>query len=364
MKIVYDNIIFSLQKAGGISIYWTELIKRFKNKGEILFYEKKNNNIFRKLIFYDVKNESALGFKILRYLPFIKKLPEKSIFHSSYYRISLQKDIANITTVHDFTYEYFRTGMAKYIHIWQKGFAIKKSDGIICVSENTRRDLMKFYPMIEDSKVKVIYNGVGNEFIKLENSKEFLIEQFEILKNKKYILYVGDRSTYKNFNIAVEVLKQLDDYMLVIVGGQKLSGFENELIDPIKNRTCHFRGISSEKLNILYNNAFCLLYPSSYEGFGIPVSEAMKSGCPVVSTNTSSIPEVAGQAALLVDDIKANSFIPNIKHLENKKLRDELIYKGLEQSKKFSWDKCFSETYDFYETIWKKNQLKVDRKNG
>ena len=364
MKIAYDNIIFSLQKAGGISIYWTELIKRFKNKSEILFYEKKNNNIFRKLIFYDVKNESALGFKILRYLPFIKKLPEKSIFHSSYYRISLQKDIANITTVHDFTYEYFRTGMAKYIHIWQKGFAIKKSDGIICVSENTRRDLMKFYPMIEDSKVKVIYNGVGNEFIKLENSKEFLIEQFEILKNKKYILYVGDRSTYKNFNIAVEVLKQLDDYMLVIVGGQKLSGFENELIDPIKNRTCHFRGISSEKLNILYNNAFCLLYPSSYEGFGIPVSEAMKSGCPVVSTNTSSIPEVAGQAALLVDDIKANSFILNIKHLENKKLRDELIYKGLEQSKKFSWDKCFSETYDFYETIWKKNQLKVDRKNG
>jgi glycosyltransferase involved in cell wall biosynthesis len=354
MKIVYDNIIFSLQKAGGISIYWTELIKRFKNKGEILFYEKKNNNIFRKLIFYDVKNESTLGFKILRYLPFIKKLPEKSIFHSSYYRISLQKDIANINTVHDFTYEYFRTGMAKYIHIWQKGFAIKKSDGIICVSENTRRDLMKFYPMIEDSKVKVIYNGVGNEFIKLENSKEFLIGQFEILKNKKYILYVGDRGTYKNFNIAVEVLKQLDDYMLVIVGGQKLSSFENELIEPIKNRTCHFRGISSEKLNILYNNAFCLLYPSSYEGFGIPVSEAMKSGCPVVSTNTSSIPEVAGQAALLVDDIKVNSFIPNIKHLENKKLRGELIYKGLEQSKKFSWDKCFSETYDFYETIWKK----------
>ena len=82
MKIAYDNIIFSLQKAGGISIYWTELIKRFKNKSEILFYEKKNNNIFRKLIFYDVKNESTLGFKILRYLPFIKKLPEKSIFHS------------------------------------------------------------------------------------------------------------------------------------------------------------------------------------------------------------------------------------------------------------------------------------------
>lgn len=100
--------------------------------------------------------------------------------------------MANITTVHDFTYEYFRKGLPKYIHTWQKGFAIKKSDGIICISEHTKKDLMGFYPEIEEFKIRVIYNGVGEEFKKFENPKELLKDDFEILKDTRYILYVGD----------------------------------------------------------------------------------------------------------------------------------------------------------------------------
>lgn len=357
MKIIYDNIIFFLQKAGGISIYWAELIKRLKYKKNIVFYESENQNIFRKEIDIKTQKESSFDLRFLRYLPFMKKLSSKSVFHSSYYRVSLKKDVVNITTVHDFTYEYFRSGLAKYIHIWQKGFAIKKSDGIICVSENTKNDLMKFYPMIEKSKIKVIYNGVGEEFIKLEKPNFFLINKFEILKDKKYILYIGDRSNYKNFDIAIEVINELKDFYLVVIGGKDFEDGEKEKIKNIKNRIYHFRGISGDDLNIVYNNAFCLLYPSSYEGFGIPISEAMKAGCPVISTNISSIPEVAGDAGLLVNNIQANDFIIEIRKLENNKFRNSLINKGFEQSKKFSWDKCFDETYKFYQETW-------DRKFG
>lgn len=358
MKIVYDNIIYSLQKAGGISIYWTELIKRLiQKKDNILFFEFFNNNIFKKYIDIKTQEEFRLNLKILRYLPFLKKIPVKSIFHSSYYRVSLQKNIVNITTVHDFTYEYFGNGLAKYIHMWQKGFAIKRSDGIICVSENTKKDLKKFYPKIDESKIEVIYNGVSNQFLTIEDPEKYLIGDFKILNNIKFILYVGDRSSYKNFDISIRILEELDDYSLVIVGGKELDNSEKEYIKNIKDRVYHFRGIGGVELNILYNNAFCLLYPSSYEGFGIPICEAMKASCPVISTSISSIPEVAGDAALLVSDIKKEYFIKEVKKLENKEFRNELIIKGLKQVEKFSWDKCFDETYKFYVKVYRKKFL-------
>ncbi len=354
MKIIYDNIIFSLQKVGGISLYWYELTKRLKAKEDITFFESGNQNIFRKEFDLDTVHETNLSVRLLRYLPFSKKLPEKAIFHSSYYRVSLQRSIVNITTVHDFTYEYYRTGIAKYIHIWQKNFAIKNSDGIICVSENTKKDLIRFLPNIDYSKIRVIYNGVGKEFKKLSISQQYLEKEFTVLNNKKYILYIGDRSSYKNFGMAVETIKNLKNYYFVIVGGQELNRHELQNMEDIKNRVFHFRGIEGDKLNILYNNAFCLLYPSSYEGFGIPILESMRAECPVISTNTSSIVEVAGKAALLVDEINVKSFVKKIQKLEDDDLRNELILKGLVQSKKFSWDKCFEETYDFYTKIWNK----------
>ena len=349
MKITYDNIIYSMQRAGGISAYWSELSSRLINKSiSVDFYGYPNKNIFMKYLDSKVQKETSLSYKINRYLDFQKKLPHGSIFHSSYYRIANQKDVVNITTVHDFTYEYYRKGLARVVHSWQKNRAISKSDGIICISENTKKDLLKFHPNISEEKIKVIYNGVSDSFYKLDEPLELLDKAFKQLKNKKYLLYVGDRSSYKNFDIAVDTVNRIDDCSLVIVGGSNLS--ENEK-SHLGDDFFHFQGVSVEELNILYNNAFCLLYPSSYEGFGIPVTEAMRAGCPVMSTNLSSIPEVAGDAGLLVDKIEVEEFVKAILKLENKNFRDIIISKGFEQAKKFSWDKCFEETLEFYKEV-------------
>jgi len=357
LTIVYDNIIFSLQKAGGISIYWYELIQRIVQQEKVQFYESGNQNIFRKEINIKTLKESSIDYKLLRYLPFFKKLPSKSIFHSSYFRTTFQKDVVKIVTVYDFTYEYYRSGIARMIHSWQKNFAIKNADGIICISESTKRDLFTFLPKIQKDKVKTIHISAGENFDKLNNIDENLKDtKFESLKGQKIILYVGDRSsTYKNFKVAVETVNMLKDFVLVSVGAGEIRESEQIWIkEQIEDRFFHFLGISSDELNILYNISFCLLYPSSYEGFGIPILEAMRAGCPVVSTNFSSIPEVAGEAAILVDSIKKENFIDAIKSLEKDTLREKFIQKGFLQSKKFSWDRCFEETINFYEELYKR----------
>jgi len=149
MKIVFDNIIFSLQQSGGISIYWYELLKHFlsdksKNENSLEIYqlESADKNLFAKKLLYDVSfdalKESNFPLKVLRYLSFRKKLSNDVIFHSSYYRCA--SDAINIITIFDFTYEYYRSGLAKKIHIWQQARAFNSASGIICISQHTKND--------------------------------------------------------------------------------------------------------------------------------------------------------------------------------------------------------------------------------
>ena len=289
---------------------------------------------------------------LLRYVPFLKSLNNRAVFHSSYYRFSMSRSVVNITTVHDFTYERFSFGFRRRLHSFQKRMAILKSKGIICVSENTKRDLIKYIPCIDQTRIKVIYNGVGEEYFPVDNFE--ISFGFEALIDKRFILFVGDRSPYKNFDKAVGVVARCPEFSLVVVGGKEFSSDEVDMLANLKGRYFRFTGVSGEALNWLYNHAFCLLYPSSYEGFGISVIEAMKAGCPVISTNLSSIPEVAGDAALLVEQPTVDLLCEKVNLLQNEDIRLSLRERGFVQARNFSWIKCAEETYAFYQEVWER----------
>lgn len=362
MNIIFDNIIFSLQKSGGGSVYWTELIKRFNsdNNLDVCFYEHEEStaNIFRSDIsLHNLKRESFLNLKIRRYLNFTKPVNEKSIFHSSYFRISKSPNAINVTTIHDFTTEKFRTGLAKWVNLKQKKYAVYNSAGVVCISENTKKDLLHFCPNVDEKKIRVIYNGVSDDFFYIDD--DFNIsekeERFSNLENYKYLLYIGHRTNYKNFPIAVETAAKFKDKYKLVVVGEPFTEDEKTFVESkLGDNYLLLSKLRNKELNFLYNKAFALLYPSSYEGFGIPIVEAMKTHCPVIATYNSSIPEVAGDAAILCENTNEKEFAKSVQCLENKSFRDNLIEKGIEQSKKFNWDKTYQEYLEFYQELYNK----------
>ncbi|QYS86608.1 glycosyltransferase family 4 protein [Flavobacterium oreochromis] len=239
----------------------------------------------------------------------------------------------------------------------KKKYAVLNSDGIICISENTKKDLVAFVPNVDRSKIKVIYNGVSREFYPIHT--DFTISaqssDFEALQDYKYLLYIGHRTSYKNFPLAVKAAAQFKgEFKLVIIGEPLNKGEEKMLDDLLKVKESYFvfSRLDNVKLNLLYNKAFALLYPSSYEGFGIPLLEAMKTHCPVIASNNSSIPEVAGNGAVLLDQIDEFKIASAIQQLKNIEFRNKLIKRGIEQSAKFDWDLTFQQYLNFYKELY------------
>ena len=352
MKIIFDNIIFSLQNAGGISVVWYELLSRVLIRKDIIFecieFKGAKQNIFRKCLNLsqtDITSLSKRFLRIIRYLDVKINLKTQFIFHSSYYRICSNPNAINITTVHDFTYEYFSKGISKKIHCWQKHRSIRKSDYIICISKNTKNDLLYFLPEIDTKKIHVIHNGVSNDFKPLNNA-QYNIEQYQ-----PYILFVGSRAEYKNFKLTVEAIGGTE-FNLIIVGPE-LTSDEKSIINSIlgMERIINKQGLSNEDLNVLYNHAFCLLYPSSYEGFGIPVLEAQKSGCPVIAYNGSSIPEIIGDTPLLLEQLSVSEVLNKIDLLRDTTSRSEIIQNGFENVKRFDWDVMGEKVIALYDKI-------------
>lgn len=347
--LILDNIIFSLQKSGGISVVWLNIIKSLINHNksfECIEYCDAKDNMCRKLL--DINNlrynyKYKLPFALERYSNPKISIKSPFIFHSSYYRTCAKKNAINVTTVHDFTYEYLGGGLAKKVHCWQKYNTIRKSDYIVCITENTKKDLLHYLPDIDPSKIRVIYNGVSDAFYPLEHKNENPLG--------KYVLFIGWRVNYKNFKPTVEALVDTD-YKLAIVG-PSLNSHEEDYLDKTigKDRYKTFVRISDEELNELYNNAYALAYPSEYEGFGIPVLEAQRAGCPVIAYNGSSIPEIIGDKSLLLNKVCVSEIQEKLSLLENEGFRQSIIQCGFENAKKYSWDKMGEEYISLYNEI-------------
>lgn len=244
-----------------------------------------------------------------------------TIFHSSYFRVLPQKGVYNVTTVHDLTYHFYRHGLAKAVHLWEEKRALQHSEAIICVSENTKRDLLHFYPWVKEDAIHVIYNGVSDAFYPMES-----------IEKKGYILFVGNsKAAYKRFDVAQEVAR--------------LTGLE--LVAATN--------VTQAQLNTMYNEALCLLYPSDYEGFGIPIIEAQKAGCSVIAQNTSSVPEVIGEKGLMVahdtPTRMAAEMADMVLQLKSRPT-DEIIQAGFANAKRFSWDKMYQQVKQVYEGIY------------
>lgn len=372
MKLLYDHTIFQLQQYGGISRYFYELITRLSAKEDVdinLFQGFHVNKYGLSEHKHNFESYWSYKWKYkkldTKYMSYIFAIPNKvlfdniymhstnfDIYHPTYYMKGLKQNrkTPTVITVYDMIHELYPDQFRdSETTIKAKNRAISIADTIIAISENTKKDLIKIYN-IPESKIKVVY--LANS---LQSSSPLTLDGLKqnYKLKRPYLLYVGDRRGYKNFKALLDsYMNKFSKYFdLVCFGGQKIEydGIKSIPV-KIKNSIFQLNG-SDDLLASLYKHAFCFVYPSFYEGFGIPPLEAMSMGCPVIASNASSIPEVVGDAAILFDPHSKDELVDAIGSLYNESKRNDIIKRGFEQEKKFSWDKMANETLDIYKSI-------------
>lgn len=359
MKVVFDNKAYYIQKFGGVSVLFKELQERaLKDSGvqcKFVEYGEGGNSYQESLKIPNemVAQKSHKFFGLKRMLPVYLKENNPFIFHSTYFSYCSNSNAVNINTILDFIEARVGNGKGSKFRSAFQGYIIKKSDMNVCISHSTKKDLLDLYPGIKEEKLRVIHLSASSTYRVISDKRIDLP-----FPAKSYLIYVGARAKRKNYHLLRNIIGHTD-YNLV-VAGRKLSDEERiELEKHIpSNRYVSLGYTEDERLNELYNNAAALIYPSSYEGFGIPILEAQQAACPVIALNTSSIPEVISlkpeTCPLLMEKDTEEDLLSKVRLLSNKDIVEKVISDGLENSKRFSWDKTYSEYRCLYNELLKR----------
>ncbi len=388
MKIGVDIRVLMDKYYSGVSQYTANLLSAIfeldKTSDYKLFYNSWNN-LDLKLSAWNHDNSKVIGLhipnKIFNYL-FQKILMRPKIdlalggvdvFWSPHFNFtSLSEKTKKVITVHDLSFLRYPEFFSVRKNFWHKALNIKKtlenSDVIIAVSENTKNDIVELLN-IESAKIKVIYSGnnipveadlnITKTDLKIKAQADFINKNN--LKGR-LILYLGTIEPRKNIAALIEAYNELriknesfSDLKLVLAGA---CGWKNKKIykkwneSPYKQDIIFLGYISQFERDILYRQSLVFVYPSFYEGFGFPPLEAMSQGLPVICSNVSSLPEVVGSAALMINPFKSTEITEALETIINDEtFREMLIKKGYERSKLFTWEKTAKEYLEVFKSL-------------
>lgn len=364
MRVIYDHQVFSLQNAGGASRYHCELIRYLSRRSDVAI-----NALLgltgRIFAIGSLKSDSVrlrsfgtrLGPGLFRYAVneaftgmTAPTLGTQDLYHSTLYRfLPLVRAKSRIVTHHDCVHEKFPqlfTDGDRVVRSKRKLFAA--ADAIICVSESSRRDLEEFYG-VDRARTRVIHHGL-NPLPRSASAAQELLRKVR----RDYLLFVGSRATYKNFELLLKAFRDSGlnrSYDLLTIGGGILKRKELETLASLglDKSVISIPTASDSLLAEAYARSTLFVYPSLYEGFGFPPLEAMAAGCPVLVGNTSSLPEICGDAPFYFDPESAESLRESLlRAVSDTERRSAAIKRGQEVAGRYSWDRCGETTLDLY----------------
>lgn len=303
---------------------------------EIIKFDKKIDLVAFTSPIYGIKEQLKFPYRKLKKMKI-------DVLHVPHYNIPLFYRGKMIVTIHDLTHlilpEFLPNKFALFYAKFMLRMAVKRASTLITVSENTKNDILNFFK-VDPNKIEVVYNGVGDEFIiKPPEKIEYLYKKYNIPKNKKILMYVGNMKPHKNLLRLLEAfskLKNIDKYRLVLVGKSfinqiNLQNEEGKL--NITDYVIHTGIVSQEELVDFYNLSDLFVFPSLYEGFGLPIIEALSCGTNVVCSNTSSMPEVGGKFVNYFDPNNTEDITKSIEENVDKKFD----FDALKWVERFKW---------------------------